>query len=62
MSAIRALRVEVPPRLRDQAYYSLMETAARAGEEASLATLAQPREATLALFDAAIDQLAAKLH
>ena len=63
LSAIRALRAEVPPPVRDQAYYLLLETATRRGEQPSLAMLAgQPHEATVALFDAAIRQLSAKLH
>jgi hypothetical protein len=62
MSAIRALRAQVPAPVRDQAYYSLLEKATRTGGHASIGALAQPREATLSLFDAAIKQLMAKLH
>ncbi len=62
LGAIRSLRGEVPAPVRDQAYYALMETATRAGEPPSIATLARQRDETLALFDVAIGQLAAKLH
>jgi hypothetical protein len=62
MGALRSVRPEVPAPIRDRVYHSLMDTATRGGGEASIGTLAQPREATLALFDAAIRQLASKLH
>ncbi|HZB36692.1 MAG TPA: hypothetical protein VE443_01640 [Beijerinckiaceae bacterium] len=48
--------------MRDEAYFALMDTAMRTGEPASMAVLSRTREATLALFDAAIGQLAARLH
>jgi hypothetical protein len=48
--------------VHDQAYFALMDTAMRTGEQPSMAILMRPREATLALFDAAIGQLAGKLH
>ena len=62
ISAMRALRREVPAPVRDQAYYALMDAATSTGGQPSIGMLAQPREATLALFDAAIKQLTAKLH
>jgi hypothetical protein len=63
MGAIRALRGQVPAPVRDAAYCSLMATAMRAGETASLGLLAaEQRDATLALFDATIGHLSAKLH
>jgi BMFP domain-containing protein YqiC len=62
LGAIRALRGEVPAPVRDQAYYALMDTALRTGGEPSMAILARPRDETLALFDATIVQLAARLH
>jgi len=62
IGAIRSLRGEVPAPVRDQAYYALMDTATRTGEPPSMATLAGQRDETLALFDVAIGQLAAKLH
>jgi hypothetical protein len=62
LGAIRSLKSEVPAPVRDQAYYALMDTALGAGGQPSMALLAQPREETLALFDAAIGRLAAKLH
>ena len=62
IGAIRSLRAQVPAPIRDQAYHSLLETAAASGGHASIGMLALPREATLALFDAAIRQLTAKLH
>lgn len=62
LGAIRSLRGEVPAPVRDQAYYALMDTATRTGEPPSMATLAGQRDETLALFDVAIGQLAAKLH
>jgi hypothetical protein len=61
IGAIRSLRAEVPAPVRDEAYFALMDTA-RTGEPASMAVLSRTREATLALFDAAIGQLAARLH
>ena len=42
--------------------YAALTTAMRTGEPASMAALSRTREATLALFDAAIGQLAARLH
>ncbi|MDF3062089.1 MAG: hypothetical protein K0S06_2198 [Microvirga sp.] len=62
IGAIRSLRAEVPAPVRDEAYFALMDTAMRTGEPASMAVLSRTREATLALFDAAIGQLAARLH
>jgi BMFP domain-containing protein YqiC len=62
LGAIRSLKAEVPAPVRDQAYYALMDTALRTGEQPSMAVLARPRDETLALFDAAIGQLAARLH
>jgi len=62
IGAIRSLRGEVPAPVRDQAYYALMDTATGTGEPPSMATLAGRRDETLALFDVAIGQLAAKLH
>ncbi|HEX8663776.1 MAG TPA: hypothetical protein VF744_07070 [Beijerinckiaceae bacterium] len=62
LGAIRALKSEVPAPVRDQAYYALLDTAMGAGGQPSMAILARPREETLALFDAAIGQLAARLH
>jgi hypothetical protein len=62
IGAIRALRAEVSAPVHDQAYFALMDTAMRTGEQPSMAILMRPREATLALFDAAIGQLAGKLH
>jgi hypothetical protein len=60
--AIRSLKGEVPGPVRDQAYYALMDTAVQSGEQPSMAILARARDETLALFDAAIGHLAAKLH
>jgi hypothetical protein len=62
LGAIRSLKGEVPAPVRDQAYHALLDTAMRTGEQPSMAVLAQPRDETLALFDAAIGQLAARLH
>ena len=62
IGAIRSLRGEVPAPVRDQADFALMDTATRTGEPPSMATLAGQRDETLALFDVAIGQLAAKLH
>ena len=62
LGAIRSLKGEVPAPVRDQAYYALMDTALRTGEQPSMAVLARSRDETLALFDAAIGQLAARLH
>jgi hypothetical protein len=62
IEALRSLRREVPAPVRDEAYYVLIDSAMRAGEQPSLSALARPRDDTLALFDAAIGQLAAKLH
>ena len=62
LGAIRSLKGEVPAPVRDQAYHALLDTAMRTGEQPSMAVLARPRDETLALFDAAIGQLAARLH
>jgi hypothetical protein len=63
MGAIRALRAEVPAPVRDAAYFSLMDTAMRAGDAATLGVLAtHDRAATLAMFDATIGHLTSKLH
>jgi hypothetical protein len=62
IGAIRALSGEVPAPVRDGAYFALLDSATGRGGQASIGMLAQPREATLALFDAAIGQLAGRLH
>jgi hypothetical protein len=62
LAVIRSLRGEVPAPVRDLAYYSLMDAAAVGGERASMGLLTQHREATLALIDAAIARLTAKLN
>jgi hypothetical protein len=62
LGAIRSLCREVPAPMRDQAYFSLMDTATTGGARASMGLLTQHREATLALIDAAIAQLTAKLN
>ena len=64
ISAISSLRDHASGRMRDLAYFALLDTLLLSGAEASIAMLAEPegRPKAIALFDDTIRRIASTLH
>jgi hypothetical protein len=64
ISAIGSLRDHASGRVRDLAYFALLDTLLLSGAEASIARLAEPesRPRAIALFDDTIRRITSTLH
>jgi hypothetical protein len=64
MSAVSSLRDQASGRVRDLAYFALLDTLLLRGGEASISLLAEPgsRARAVALFDDTIRRISSTLH